>query len=101
MTSRPKGLAERCRADPVPVPGADVAVVRQQPDNRGAVVPGVATRAARLRLVPPGLPVRSGTAQLGQRPGQVLSRAAGDRSQSAGIDGAPAGSGLRGADLVP
>jgi hypothetical protein len=76
-------------------------VVRQQPGDRAAVVPGVAARAARLRLVPPGLPVRSGAAQLGQRPREVLSRAAGDRGQPAGIDGAAAGSRLRSAGLLP
>ena len=95
------GLPGVRRADPVPVPGADVTVVRQQPGDRAAVVPGVAPRAARLRLVPPGLPVRSGATQLGQRPGQVLSRAAGDRRQPARDDLAPAGARLRAADLVP
>ena len=95
------GVPRVRRPDPVPVPGAEVAVVRQQPGDRAAVVPGVAPRAAQLGLVPPGLPVQRGAAQLGQRPGQVLSRAAGDRRQPAGDDGAAAGAGLRGADLVP
>jgi hypothetical protein len=46
------------RPDPVPVSGADVAVVRQQPLQRAAVVAGVATWTTRLRLVPPRGPVR-------------------------------------------
>ena len=95
------GLPGVRRADPVPVPGADVAVVRQQPGDRAAVVAGVAARAARLGLVPPGLPVRCGVTQLGQRPGQVPARAADDRREPAGIDVAPAGARLRAADLVP
>lgn len=57
------GLPGVGRAGPVPVAGAGVAVVRQQPGDRPAVVAGVAARAERLGLVPPGGPVRPGVAQ--------------------------------------
>jgi len=85
---------------PVPVAGAGVAVVRQEPGDRPAVVAGVAARAERLGLVPPGGPVRPGVAQLGQRPREVRGRPAGDRGEPAGDDVAAAGSRPRGADLV-
>jgi len=76
-------------------------VVREQPGDRAAVVPGIAPQAARLRLVPPGLPVRSGAAQLGQRSREMPGRAAGDRRQPVRDDLAPTGARLRAADLVP
>jgi len=88
-------------ADPVPVPGANVAVVGQQPGDRAAVVAGVAAGAARLRLVPPGGPVWFGGAQFGQRQTEVPGRPAGDRGEPGGDDVTAAGSGPRCADLAP
>lgn len=88
-------------ADPELVAGADIAVVRQQPGDRAAVVAGVAARTAGLGLVPPRLPVRLGAAHLGQCPPEVPGWPAGDVGEPAGDDVAAAGSRTRAADLVP
>jgi len=69
---------------PVPVAGAGVAVVRQEPGDRPAVMAGVAAGAERLGLVPPGGPVWSGIGQFGQREAEVIVRPAGDLGDPGG-----------------
>ena len=84
------------RAGPVPVPGAQVLVVSEQPPHRAALVPGGAAGAGPLGEVAQGQPVRFRHPQLGQRQGQVPGRVAGHRRQPgrqaghAAVGGGPA-----------
>jgi hypothetical protein len=66
------------RADPDPVTGADVAVVREYLQDRAAGVPGGAAGAAALRFVAVGEPVRFWLAHLDHGAGQQRLRQAGD-----------------------
>ena len=101
VVERGGGLAGVRWSDPVSVPGADVAVLRQQSLHRAAVVAGVAAGAAGLWLVSPGGPVRRRVTQLGQCPSELLAWAAGDRGEPVDVHDPPSGSWLWGADRFP
>ncbi|MGP4102427.1 DUF6461 domain-containing protein [Nonomuraea sp. KM90] len=77
------------RSDPVLMPDADVAVVREDPKRRAAGVAGVAAGAADLRDVTERFPDWGRIAELEQRAGQMAGRAAGERGRLVDVDGSP------------
>lgn len=98
---RRAGTVDVGRADPIPVPDADVAVVRQDAQHGAAAVVSIAAGASDLGCVPEHLPIRCRVAQFRQRAGQVRCGSSGQRSEPVGVDDAAGGSRARCADSPP